>query len=59
MRFSPNTANPIIVSAGWDKIVKVKTFFVAFYLSWNKVVEGDMRKLKITEDMAEDRKQWS
>ena len=24
----------------------------------NKVVEGDMRKLKITEDMAEDRKLW-
>jgi len=23
VRFSPNTANPIIVSAGWDKIVKV------------------------------------
>ena len=25
--------------------------------TWSKVVE-DMRKLKITEDMAEDRKQW-
>lgn len=23
VRFSPNTANPIIVSAGWDKLVKV------------------------------------
>lgn len=23
MRFSPNHANPIIVSAGWDKMVKV------------------------------------
>merc|ERR1719275_549505 len=23
VRFSPNTANPIIVSAGWDKYVKV------------------------------------
>jgi len=23
VRFSPNTANPIIVSAGWDRIVKV------------------------------------
>ena len=23
VRFSPNTANPIIVSAGWDKTVKV------------------------------------
>jgi len=23
VRFSPNTQNPIIVSAGWDKVVKV------------------------------------
>lgn len=23
VRFSPNTANPIIVSCGWDKMVKV------------------------------------
>ena len=26
--------------------------------SRSKVVEEDMRKLNITEDMAEDRKQW-
>ena len=26
--------------------------------TWSKVVEEDMRKLSITEDMAEDRKQW-
>ena len=26
--------------------------------TWNKVVEENMRKLNITEDMAEDRKQW-
>ena len=26
--------------------------------TWSKVVEEDMRKLNITEDMAEDRKQW-
>ena len=26
--------------------------------TWSKVVEKDMRKLNITEDMAEDRKQW-
>lgn len=24
VRFSPNTANPLIVSAGWDKLVKVR-----------------------------------
>ena len=27
-------------------------------MNWSKVVEEDMRKLNITEDMAEDRKQW-
>ena len=26
--------------------------------TWSKVVEKDMNKLNITEDMAEDRKQW-
>ena len=26
--------------------------------TWSKVVEEDMRKLNITEDMAEGRKQW-
>ena len=26
--------------------------------TWSKVVEEDMRKLNITEDMAEDRHQW-
>ena len=26
--------------------------------TWSKVVEKDMRKLNITEHMAEDRKQW-
>ena len=25
VRFSPVTTNPIIVSAGWDKLVKVRT----------------------------------
>lgn len=26
VRFSPNPQNPVIVSAGWDKLVKVCTF---------------------------------
>ena len=26
--------------------------------AWSKVLEEDMRNLNITEDMAEDRKQW-
>ena len=27
-------------------------------VAWSKVVEEDIRKLNITEDMTEDRKQW-
>lgn len=26
VRFSPNAMNPVIVSAGWDKVVKVRNF---------------------------------
>lgn len=26
VRFSPNSSNPIIVSCGWDRIVKVRLF---------------------------------
>lgn len=26
MRFSPNVMNPVIVSCGWDKVVKVRFF---------------------------------
>ena len=26
--------------------------------AWSKVVEEDMRKVNITEDIAEDRKEW-
>lgn len=29
VRFSPNPQNPVIVSAGWDKFVKVGTIFPA------------------------------
>ena len=28
VRFSPNTQNPIIVSCGWDKLVKVGVYMV-------------------------------
>lgn len=27
VRFSPNVMNPVIVSCGWDKVVKVRIFF--------------------------------
>lgn len=29
VRFSPMTANPIIVSGGWDKLVKVRVWVAA------------------------------
>jgi guanine nucleotide-binding protein subunit beta-2-like 1 protein len=28
VRFSPNPQNPVIVSAGWDKLVKVRTMSI-------------------------------
>lgn len=27
VRFSPNVMNPVIVSCGWDKVVKVRLLF--------------------------------
>lgn len=33
VRFSPAPANPIIVSAGWDKLVKVRSFFFYFFFN--------------------------
>ena len=36
VRFSPNPQNPVIVSAGWDKLVKVRRT----RLSWSKRVRG-------------------
>lgn len=32
VRFSPNHANPIIVSAGWDRTVKVNNLIPATFL---------------------------
>lgn len=32
MRFSPNAMNPVIVSCGWDKVVKVRYLFRILYL---------------------------
>ena len=31
VRFSPNPQNPVIVSSGWDKLVKVCLFFFFFF----------------------------
>jgi len=37
VQFSPNAAKPVIVSAGWDKLVKVWTFQEEFKLTKNLV----------------------
>lgn len=31
VRFSPNVMNPVIVSCGWDKVVKVRLFSTSIY----------------------------
>ena len=31
VRFSPNVMNPVIVSCGWDKVVKVRLFQIDSY----------------------------
>ena len=36
VRFSPNAQNPVIVSCGWDKLVKVLSLFV--YVTSMRVV---------------------
>lgn len=39
VRFSPNPQNPVIVSAGWDKMVKVSQQFCLFLSDRTMVVE--------------------
>ena len=41
VRFSPNPQNPVIVSAGWDKFVKVSIYptFPAFYTSHDALLQ--------------------
>ena len=38
VRFSPNSSNPIIVSAGWDKIVKVLLYIAVVVNSCDRSV---------------------
>ena len=49
--------NSILVRA-MELEVNVKRLVGRPKKTWSKVVEEDMRKLNIMEDMAEDRKQW-
>jgi WD40 repeat protein len=48
VRFSPNQKDPLIVSAGWDKLVKVSSLvlFIAYLELLNKGLE--FNQLQIT-----------
>lgn len=46
VRFSPNSSNPIIVSAGWDKIVKVFLYFTIL-LSWMAMHKSVLTDIKL------------
>ena len=41
VRFSPNAQNPIIVSCGWDRIVKVSKSTVFILCACNILASGD------------------
>lgn len=48
VRFSPNPQNPVIVSAGWDKLVKVSFFFFVFlrkFLYFLHKKRGEVQKM--------------
>ena len=40
VRFSPNNQNPIIVSCGWDKYVKVIDSILSFEFEWSLRIRG-------------------
>ena len=40
VRFSPNNQNPIIVSCGWDKYVKVIDSILSFEFEWSYRIRG-------------------
>lgn len=45
VRFSPNPQNPVIVSAGWDKLVKVSFFFISEFSFLVRKRRRDQRML--------------
>ena len=47
VRFSPNPQNPVIVSAGWDKMVKVGAIAFGFSFAAVFVFRDDLMKLKV------------
>ena len=47
VRFSPNPQNPVIVSAGWDKLVKVCDMFYWSGLGWEEFCQRMLYNLQI------------
>lgn len=45
VRFSPNPQNPVIVSAGWDKLVKVSFFSLVFLYFSAQKEGGEVQKM--------------
>lgn len=60
VRFSPNHANPIIVSAGWDRVVKVRMKFTfTKFMNVNKMLDkNDGYLFYITHDLYECMRIW-
>lgn len=46
VRFSPNPQNPVIVSSGWDKLVKVRSFIFSFSLKIFIIIKKKRRKIR-------------
>lgn len=45
VRFSPNPEHPVIVSAGWDKLVKVSFKVLSISLSWGSIAHMMLLRL--------------
>jgi guanine nucleotide-binding protein subunit beta-2-like 1 protein len=43
VRFSPNPSNPVIVSAGWDKVVKVSIYNNVYMCPYQMMYFGNIR----------------
>lgn len=49
VRFSPNVMNPVIVSVGWDKVVKV-SFMTCSYIALSSSFSNDVIKIFATSE---------
>ena len=51
VRFSPNPQNPVIVSAGWDKLVKVR-FYISICIFWSRMLSYSIKYLLLQSHLA-------